>query len=256
LAADADLFNAGPDRFQKPSATRQDPTADPFKRISYMNKTYKYTLTLSALLLLPSSVSAFNLSEYRGFHLNDGLESVAHRMGVDPKDAAVLHFRPVLIQELTWRSEPTDSVDQVVFGFYDGELFRMVVNYERSRTDGLTATDLIEAISDEYGPATIPSAELSLSTVYDDNESVQVLALWEDAHWTFNLVQSKYQSVFFLVALSKERSVLAEEAMTEARRLDREEAPQREMDRQSAEHELKLLEREKSRLENKPSFRP
>ena len=221
-----------------------------------MNKNYMYTLTLTALLLLPSSLSAFNLSEYRGFHLNDGLESVARQMGVDPKDAAVLHLRPTLIQELTWQPEPNDSVDRIVFGFSDGELFRMVVSYERSRTDGLKASDLIEAISEEYGPAIIPSVELSLSTIYDDNESVTVIALWEDAEWAFNLVQSKYQSVFFLVALSKERSALAQEAMTEARRLDREEAPQREMDRQSAERELKLLELEKSRLENKPSFRP
>ena len=221
-----------------------------------MIRIYAHGLTLPALLLLTSSLSAYDLSEYRDFHLNDGLNSIARQIGVDPKEADIIHIRPALIQELTWRSEPDDSVNQVAFGFYDGELFRMIVSYERSRTDGLTAIDLIEAVSDEYGPATIPSAELSLSTVYDDNESVKVLALWEDAQWSFNLVQSKYQSVFFLVALSKERSALAEEAMTEARRLDREEAPQREMDRQSAERELELLELQKSRLENKPSFRP
>jgi hypothetical protein len=147
-------------------------------------------------------------------------------------------------------------VGQIVFGFYDSELFRMVVSYERARTDGLMATDLIEVISEEYGPAALPSAELSLSTVYDDNESVKILALWEDANWSFNLVRSKYQSAFFLVALSKERSALAGEAIVEARRLNREEAPQREMDRQSEEHELERLEQEKSRLANKPSFRP
>jgi hypothetical protein len=132
----------------------------------------------------------------------------------------------------------------------------MVVSYDRGRTDGLTATDLIHAISEEYGPATTPSAELLLSTVYDDNESVKILAFWEDAQWSFNLVQSKYQAAFFLVALSKQRSGLAKSAVAESRRLDREEAPQREMDRRSAERALKLLEQEKSRLENKPIFRP
>ena len=221
-----------------------------------MDKTRTHTLALFALLSLASSLSAYNMSEYRGFYLDDGLNSVARQMGVEPRNANILHVRPALIQELTWRSEPSDSVSEVVFGFCDSELFRMVVSYERGKTDGLAATDLIEAISEEYGPATIPSAELSLSTIYDDNESVIILALWEDEKWSFNLVRSKYQSAFFLVALSKERSALAQDAIVEARRLDREDAPQRELDRQSKERELERLEREKSRLANKPNFRP
>ena len=50
-----------------------------------MKKIHKHTLTLlSALLLLTPPLSASNLSEYRGFHLNDGLTSVAQRMGVAP----------------------------------------------------------------------------------------------------------------------------------------------------------------------------
>lgn len=221
-----------------------------------MNNIRILACALSAFVLLTPPLGAYNLSEYRGFHLDEGLTSVARQMGVDPTDADVLHVRPALIQELTWRSEPGDSVGQIIFAFHDSELFRMVVSYDRGRTDGLTATDLIEVISEEYGAATIPSAELSLSTVYDDNESVKILALWEDTNWSFNLVQSKYQSAFFLVALSKERSALAREAIVEARRLDREEAPQREMDRQSEERELERLEQEKSRLANKPTFRP
>ena len=221
-----------------------------------MNKIHILAYALSAFLLLTPSLGAYNLSEYRGFHLDEGLTSVARQMGVDPEDADVLHVRPALIQELTWRSEPGDSVGHVVFGFHESKLFRMVVSYERARTDGLTATDLIEVISEEYGAATLPSAELSLSTVYDDNESVKILALWEDANWSFNLVRSRYQSAFFLVALSKQRSDDARKAIVEARRLDREEAPQREMDRQSEQRELERLEQEKSRLTNKPSFRP
>ena len=36
-----------------------------------MKKTYKRALALPALLLLTSSLSAYDLSEYRAFHLND-----------------------------------------------------------------------------------------------------------------------------------------------------------------------------------------
>lgn len=216
----------------------------------------KYMLISPALLLCTSLLSADSLSEYRGFQLNDGLISIARQVGVDPKVADVLHVRPAVIQALTWRSEPRESVSRIDFEFYHGQLFRMVVSYDPSRTRGLTTVDLIDAISEQYGPAVVPDATLSLSTVYKYNESVPALALWEDAQWSFNLVQSKYQSAFFLVALSKDRSALANEAVTEARRLDREEAPQREMDRQIAERDLKRIELEKSRLENKPSFRP
>ena len=215
-----------------------------------------YALATLGFFLLASPLSANNLSEYRGFHLDADLAGVARQAGVTPADANVLHQRPALIQELSWRSEPGDSVSQIVFGFYDGELFRMVVNYDPDSTEGLTGRDLIDAISAEYGSATTPPEEISLSTLYDDSEIVKVLARWDDANWSFNLVRSKYQSAYFLVALSKRLSSFAREAVAEAHRLDREEAPQRERDRQSSEQEEKRIQQEKARLMNKPDFRP
>ena len=44
-----------------------------------------------------------------------------------------------------------EPAKQVVFSFYDGELFRIVVNYDRYETEGLTADDLVDAISATYG---------------------------------------------------------------------------------------------------------
>jgi hypothetical protein len=208
------------------------------------------------LFLAVPPLPASSLSEYRGFHLEQGLAGVAKQAGTSPEDATVLHVRPALIQELAWRPEPGDSVGQIVFGFYDGELFRMVVGYDRENTEGLTAPDMIDAISAEFGPAGTPSAEIPLSSIYDDNEVVKVLARWEDPSWSFNLVRSKYQSAFFLVALSTRLNELAREAVVEARRLDREEAPQRQLDRKSAEAELNRLQQQKARLENKAEFRP
>ena len=40
-----------------------------------------------------------------------------------------------------------DPVQDVVFSFYNDQLFRIVVNYDSDRTLGLTDTDLIEALS-------------------------------------------------------------------------------------------------------------
>ena len=221
-----------------------------------MNRILAYAAVVSALLMPMYPLNASQLATYRGFQLNDGLASIAPHMGASPEDADVLHSRPALIQELTWRAEPSESVSQVVFEFYNSELFRMVVSYDRARTDGLTPADIIEAVSENYGLAAFPSADLSLSTIYNSSESVRVLARWEDADWSFNLVRSKYQSAFFLVALSKLRSPLAEKAMAEASRLDREEAPQRELDRQHVERERRQLEKERARVENKPTFQP
>ena len=65
------------------------------------------------------------------------------------------------MQELEWpiwlsggSSPQTDPVKTILFSFYNGELFRIVVNYDRDETEGLTSEDMIEAISAKYGTAT------------------------------------------------------------------------------------------------------
>jgi len=122
------------------------------------------------------------------------LDSLAKQANVKPSEAKMLHQRPAMIQELWWQrplgipSPEAGPVREVVFSFYNGELFRMVVNYDRYRTEGLTDEDMIGAISAKYGVATRPPAEIvsfSSSRVYNDSE--KVLARWEDAQYSFNL---------------------------------------------------------------------
>ncbi len=222
-----------------------------------MNNFKSLTALIIGFLFVSSSLYAADLSVYRQFHLNADLSGVAQEAGVNPAEAIVIHQRPALIQELSWRTAPGDSVSDIVFGFYNGDLFRMVVSYDLDNTDGLTTADMIDAISAQYGAATTdPSAEISLSSIYDDSEIVQVLARWEDPSWFFNLVRSKYRASFFLVALSKRLSPVAGKAVIEAGRLDREEAPQRELDRKSKEQDEKLLQQENARIANRADFRP
>src|SRR4030095_8251995 len=103
-------------------------------------------------------------------------------------EVRVLHQRPALIQELEWRprdalasSREADSINEVLFSFYNGELFRMVVSYDQQRTQGLTDQDMIEAISATYGIATTPAATMILfSSSYVYNSSEKVMARWED----------------------------------------------------------------------------
>ncbi|MEP7274419.1 MAG: hypothetical protein ABI882_23205, partial [Acidobacteriota bacterium] len=115
-------------------------------------------------------LSAQDLSKYRGFHLTSTLPVVAKQLQMKATDAKTIHKRPATIQELEWQSpyldpkQPADSVRNVLFRFYNGELFRMVVSYDRERTEGLTVADLIEALSVKYGDATRPVGDVTLSS--------------------------------------------------------------------------------------------
>lgn len=213
-------------------------------------------LAATALLLLSAPLYAGDLSQYRQFQLNSDLPEVARQADMKPAQAITVHHRPATIQELTWPAKYGDSVKEIRFSFYDGELFRMIVDYDGYNTLGLTADDMVEALSTTYGEAMDLSGQAVQSSGYDRSQGVTALARWEDSDWSFNLVRFKYESAFSLVALSKRLESPAQEAIIEALRLDRVEAPQRRLDREKSEADEKRLKQEKSRLANRPGFRP
>jgi hypothetical protein len=186
-----------------------------------------------------SLIQAQDLCGYRGFQFGTNLVAVAKQTDMKPSEAKLLHQRPVMIQELWWYRQLRDSslamdpIREVVFSFYNGELFRMVINYDQDRTDGLTDEDMVEAISAKYGTAARPVATIVLfssSQVY--NESQKVIARWEDAQYSFNLFRYSDRPTFGMVAYSKPLDTLAQTAVVEAFRLDKEDARQREAERQ------------------------
>ena len=214
-------------------------------------------------LLSVHFIHAQDLSRYREFQLGTNLPTIAKQAGLEPSAARVIHQRPVLIQELTWQplfstssSPQTDPVWNTLFSFYNGELFQIVVNYKRNKTAGLTAEDLVEAISAMYGTATAPAAEITFSFSGVYNDSAVVIARWEDSQYSFNLFRSSYQPAFGMIAVSKRLDTLARAAAIEAIRLDKQEAPQREIERQRKQDEGNRSGQEKARLVNKPKFRP
>jgi hypothetical protein len=209
-------------------------------------------------------VDAQDLSRYRDFQLGMNVLTVAKQAGVVPSEVRVIHQRPALIQELEWRpqgslssSPQADPVSEVLFSFYNGELFRMVVNYDRHRTEGLTEDDMVDAISAKYGTATRPAAKIILFSsfaVYNDSE--KVIARWEDSQYSFNLFRSSYQPTFGMLVYSKFLDAPARAAIVEAIRLDEQEAPQREIEAQNKQDEESRVAQEKARLVNKVGFRP
>lgn len=226
--------------------------------------------TLGIALAAPA-LYAQDLSSYREFKLGAALPAVAKQVRMKPAAARTIHKRPALIQELEWEAQTsygaapsTDPVKGILFSFYNGELFRLVVTYEAERTEGLTVEDMIESISAKYGTATRPATEIILSStqLYGDGEksisdrSEKVIARWEDAQYSFNLFQPAYRATFGLLVYAKRLDGLAQAAIVEATRLDAQEAPQREIARQDKKDAENRVKQEKARRENKGPFRP
>lgn len=219
---------------------------------------------LTAFLLLgvmSAAIFAGDLSRYRDFQLGTELAIVAKHTGASPSQAKVVHRRPALIQELEWRpqalgwSSKTEPAQEVVFSFYEGELFRIVVNYDRRETEGLTSEDIVEAMSETYGTAVkTPALAKAAPGPYGDQE--EVLARWQDQQYRFDLMRAPYGPSFKLIGVLKRLEAPAQAAIVEAKRLDDQEAPQRDAARMASEEEAARAKLEKARLVNKPKFRP
>lgn len=220
-------------------------------------------VSLPADPVMAPLIDVQDLSRYREFEFEMDLAAIAKLADLRPADAKAIHQRPALIQELTWQprlylsSTPhMDPVRSILFSFYNGELYRILVSYDRYRTEGLTTKDMVEAISARYGTATKPAAEITFSSTQVYNNSEVVIARWDDSQYSFNLFRSSYQPAYGMAGYSKRLDALARAAIVEAIRLDEQEAPQREIDRQQKEDEENRAQQQKARLVNKPNFRP
>jgi hypothetical protein len=221
----------------------------------------KAALTLFLGLVMSAVAFSGDLSKYREFQLGSDVATIAKQAGVSAPQAKDIQRRPALIQELQWRpqslgwSSKTEAVDDVVFSFYNGEMFRLAVKYDRYQTEGLTAEDLIEAISATYGTATeIAAPAKAAQGRYGDQD--ELLAQWQDAQYRFQLMRSSYGPGFSLIGILKRLETPVQAAILEATRLDVQEAPQRETARIATEEEAAKTKLEKARLANKPKFRP
>jgi len=219
-------------------------------------------MSIAWVVMSSSVISAQDLSRYREFQLGMSLVAVAEQAGITP-EARVLHQRPELIQELMWQpprvlgpSPQGDSVRKVLFTFFNGQLFRIVVNYEWDRTEGLTVEDVVEALSETYGPATLPATEIISSWSRVSTDSDRIMAHWEDPQHSLNLVRPSYASTFGLVVFSKRVDTLARAASVEAIRLDEQEAPRRVIERKQKQEDEDHARQEKARTANKAIFRP
>ena len=171
-----------------------------------------------------------------------------------------------MIQELQWTRPysfsgttaiQTDPVKQIVFSFYNDQLSKMVIDYERERTEGMTDADLIDAISTDYGPRLKAGVRNTQGIASQfESEWGTSLARWGDADYSVVLYRSPYTSAIRIIVTSPRLDALARTADAQAVRLDEREAPSREIARQKKEADDRRASQEKARLANKAACRP
>jgi len=216
-------------------------------------------LCLVVLFLWAPVLRAQDLSKYRHFTMGMSLTTVLKNTDQRMTDVKVIHGHPAMIQELEWwppnlpgSSFQSDTVKQILFSFYNGELYKISVTYDQSSTEGLTADDMVKSISAIYGPATsvAPAIDSAQNDRYDPKPTY--VAAWENAQYSFNLVRSSYADRLGLVIYSKRVNGEAELAIAEAVKLEVQEGPNREAERQK-----KLIDNlEVARQKNQKNFRP
>jgi len=224
-----------------------------------MDRVFSFYL-LCATLLTPL-LSAAQLDIYRGFQFGMSLSGAADHAGMKTTDAITVHQRPSLIQLLDFH--PTlfhdaeakdDPVSQISLTFYNGELARIAVLYDRYKVDGMTPEDMIEALSAAYGTSSGPAEEIAYHSYHA--EVAPVLARWEDPQYSYNLIRLEDRSSFALVLFSKRLDALMQPAIVEGARLDAADAPRRAAERDRKQAEDARAAQEKSRMANKAGFRP
>src|SRR5712692_1259955 len=216
-------------------------------------------LCFVVLLLAAPLLRAQDLSKYRHFTFGMSLTRVLERNDQKMADVKVIHGRPALIQELTlWpaslpgTSFRSDTVEQILFSFYNAELYKIFVTYDRTSTEGLTAEDMVKSISAKYGPATSVKPEVDSATNERYDMKQKPVASWEDSQYSLNLIRSSSSGSFELLIYSKRLNAEAEVALAEAVKLEKLEEPQREAERQKKQADNLQATRDK----NQKTFRP
>jgi hypothetical protein len=225
-----------------------------------------FSLAGAALVLSTSSLSGQVAPHYRDFALGSTLSTVSAQVKASAADVKPIHQRPALIQDLSWRApyfavdsnEPRkDPVQQITFSFYNDQLFRMAIDYDRQRTEGLTDADMIGALTEVYGPASTPKSRTPSTFVsLIDITSGTPVSQWGNAEYSVVLLRPSFGAGFQVVVTSIPLDALARKADAEAVRLDQRDAPLREIARQKQDADDARASQEKARTANKATFRP
>ena len=113
------------------------------------------------------------------------------------------------VRELRWRADyvlrgtkAADPVERLMFSFHDNQLFRIVIDYAPTRTDGMRAADVIAAVAKIYGSPTKrvdPPEQVGLEPMRPNDT---VVAQWNDEELHVALLQLDGRPAFRLIVAS------------------------------------------------------
>ena len=223
-------------------------------------------IAVAGFALCGTALAAQSFDSYREFELGSDVAAVSIVTGTAASDLKVIHQRPALIQELTWRPKyalrrpalpDMQSVEQIVFAFRENRLFRVTVDYDQAQTKGMVDADMVEAVSVIYGAPLLPSGTRTPTGVSVYGDPATLVAQWGSADDSVKLFRSSsYGTRFRMIVTAEPVSGLASRDAAQALVLDASEAPEREAARQTKIADDRRAADEKARSTNKVTFRP
>jgi len=212
-----------------------------------------------SLLAVAPPLLAQDLSKYREFALGTSLTTVLKLTHQRLTEVNQTPGVSPILQELTWWPPSasggpyrSDSVEQILFSFYGGALYKITVTYDQSSTEGLTAEDMMKSITEKYGPPTIVFQEVGATGNNNYATREKPVANWEDDQRSLNLVRSAFSNRFGIVIYTKRVNAEAELAIKDGAIHERQEGPMREAARQKKQTD----DLEMARQKNQKTFRP
>lgn len=222
-------------------------------------------MILAWLAISPAAAAAAaDLAVYREFRLGSTTADVIERAGAIDRDLKTLHQRPALLQELAWRppyllagtASRRDSVRGVVFGFMNNRLFRIAVDYDSTRTEGMTSADMIASLVGIYGPSAplpAPPARRAAASAFD---ATTPIARWRTGDTEAILQHASHANRFTLIIVTVPLDQQARKAQADAVVMDTREAPAREAAQAKAKVDAAKDAAQKTRTANKEAFKP
>jgi hypothetical protein len=179
---------------------------------------------------------------------------VAHR-----RMRTAMRHRPVVRWSITWRPQryfsgattAVDAVEEMVLTFHLGQLARIAVSYDRTRTEGMTDTDLTEAFTVPYGEPMLPA------TPSHSAAAVQAaIAQWSDGTTMATLRRDGYPRQLRFIIMTLPATAALDAALADGAKLTANQAPAKELARRAAVA-AELKERDaRLRRDNKAAFKP
>jgi hypothetical protein len=227
-----------------------------------MSRVLLLTALFTTALALPVASAESVFSRYRGVTLGDSVQVVVDHLKAAISDVKVIHARPTLVQQLSWRprqfvsgaSVEPDPLGEMLLTFHLGRLARIAVIYDRNRTEGLTNTDLHDALSGVYGTSMLLSTPMGITIALPAD--LQTVGRWGDSETLVLLWREAYPDRVRLTITSIDADLAMQEAIVESVRLETSEAPARDLARRTAETAALRSRGENVRRDNKAAFKP